>query len=110
MSGLRPFLLILMASLFAFSGMARAAPLQASAAAPPCHEAPAQPAGHHDTSHQGGSKATLAVSCCIACIAAPQALPQPVGAGLAPARASYETAATDLRSRLLPPEPRPPRA
>ncbi|RYF90099.1 MAG: hypothetical protein EON95_17600, partial [Caulobacteraceae bacterium] len=77
MPALRPLLLILTALLFAFGGLARAS--EPATAEPPCHEAPA---GH-------SGKAMLAMSCCIGCMPAPQALPAPLAQSRALSAPTY---------------------
>lgn len=98
MTALRPLLLILTAIVFAFGGLARAAEMPMSE--PPCHEAPAAPSG----------KATLAVSCCVGCMPAPNLLPAPILTPTAATAATYNTASPTLLSRPLSPETPPPRA
>jgi hypothetical protein len=103
MPSMRALLLVLIASLFAFSGVARAAP--ASSGEPPCHQAPAQPGpAHHDP-----GKAMAAVNCCVGCMPAPQVAPaSPVA--LSPIAApAYETPAGPLSGLAHAPDPRPPR-
>lgn len=94
----RTLLLILTALIFAFGGLARAG--EAPTTEPPCHEAPA---GHPD-------KATLAMSCCVGCMPAPNPLPAPVLAPATAAPAIYNTTSPTLLSRPLAPDTPPPRA
>lgn len=98
MTALRPLLLVLTAMLFAFGGLARAAEMPMTE--PPCHEAPADSSG----------KATLAVSCCIGCMPAPNLLPAPAQTPTTAAPAIYNAASRTLLSRPLAPETPPPRA
>ena len=93
MQALRTLLLILIAATFAVGGTARAMPLPASAAEPPCHEAPA--------SRDKSAPAQSAVNCCIGCMPAPGETP--VLLAISPA----EPAADGL---ITSPDPDPPRA
>lgn len=102
MSGLRLFMMILMASRFAFSGLARAAPAAGSAA--PCHEMPMPTSGQHD------SKAMLSASCCIGCMPAGQLYSPPVAVSHIVDRPAYEIALGGLDGRALSPDLPPPRA
>lgn len=95
---LRPLVLILMAVVFAFGGLARAA--EAPAMEPPCHEAPADPS----------SKATLAVSCCVGCMPAQSPLPAPPIVTSSVSPATYAVAHPMLLGRPLAPDTPPPRA
>lgn len=97
MTALRTLLLVLTAMIFAFGGLARA---ETPTAEPPCHEAPAQ--------HPG--KATLAMSCCIGCMPAPNLLPAPLCASKSAAPATYAPVSPTLMGRPLAPETPPPRA
>ena len=98
MRGPRTLLLTLIAALFAVSGVARAMPMPA--APPPCHEAPA--------GHDKSKPATLAVSCCAAC------MPAPLDAGIAVAsiplaRPRFALTRTTAEGVQTTPDPRPPR-
>ncbi len=98
---MRTLLLILTAMVFAFGGLARAT--EGPVGEPPCHEAPAKaPAG-------APGKATLAMSCCVGCMPAPQALPGPEAMPVAEAASAYPRPVHRLVGRRLPPETPPPR-
>lgn len=98
---LRTLLLVFAAMIFAFGGLARAS--EGPASEPPCHEAPGKaPAGTP-------GKATLAMSCCVGCMPAPQALPGPGAAPVATLARAYPRPIHRLVGRLLAPEPPPPR-
>jgi len=100
MKVLRTVLLILIAATFAVGGTARAMPLPATAAEPPCHEAPAQ--------QDKSAPAQAAVNCCIGCMPAPGEAP--VILGVTPAEpAAYAAVAHRSDGLTTSPEPDPPR-
>lgn len=98
MQALRTLALILIATLFAVSGTARAMP--APAGTPPCHEAPAQ--------HGKGMPAPVAMSCCIGCMPAPMEVPSMLNGQSAEA-AVYADALAMRSGRVTAPDPDPPR-
>ncbi|MFA7263200.1 MAG: hypothetical protein WC068_09265 [Caulobacter sp.] len=98
MLALRTFALIVIATLFAVGGAARAMPMPASQ--PPCHEAPAD--------HGKSVPAQAAMTCCIGCMPAPADV-VPMRRVLPAQRPVYAAFDHEREGRLTSPDPGPPR-
>lgn len=101
MQFLRTLLMVLIATAFVVGGPARAMTMPATAAEPPCHEAPS----HHEKS---APTPMAAVNCCVGCMPAPgETL---VMLTVSPAEPARYTAFASVAEGLTPaPDPDPPR-